>query len=375
MQRKLRLSLVAVGVLALSVTHHMAASAAPIVLFQTEGAASDFSGLNLQTFGNVDFDVPLAKLVGRESAPGNPPLPDADRYANDFFGTMADDAFRASSAYLREQARGIVFKFGEFDNPSGTKGSQLGAGLSFSINVPEQVGKTARRVHLQFGKGKAAGGPAAIGGGIVGGGRKGFLRARVGNVPAGLKDWGQFINGQTFINWDTNGNGQLDPGEVTELRRQLKDGIKKRKGVTKLDDGRLPLYAALADRTQFVDPIESFYLDLSNDDGSAFDLDVTVFFFNNLFPNLAQFLDVMTLEIGEKADFPEIYDDLANNAFLGALPATFDVGGALADGRSARFTVGSGDVIVPLPVPALLLPAALGGLVLIRKRPGRRCAV
>lgn len=344
------------------------ARAAPVSIFQSTGELSDFAGLNLETFGAVDFGVPLAKLFGRQNDPANTPLAEADRYNNDFRDTIADAAFLSSSSYLREDARGITFKLGEFDNPDFPTTKQFASGLTFSVNVPQQIGLMDRRVHLQFGAGKAAGGDADIGGGNEPAGRKAVLRARVDNVPPNLKAWGQFINGAfaRFDLADTNGDGQIDAGEEANLRQLLFQGIAKRKGATSVDDPRLALYKALVDRTQFVDPIESFYLDLANDDGSAFELDVTVLFFNNLFPNLAQFVDTLTLEVGVPSDFPLVYDDVANNAYVGAPPVVLDLQNAVEFG----FTVGSGDLVtpVPLPAPVALLATALVGLSWVRVR-------
>ncbi len=343
------------ALLVIAITSSMptASLATPVLLFQSDGTdASAFN--NLSTIGSVFFNTPLAKVFGRDTSLA--PLAAAQRFDNDFLGTAADAAFLGATAGAHT-ASGLLFASGEFANPSSSTQANVFAGLNWQLNVG--AGSTNRRIHVQFGQGLLAGGPAAIGGGNPAAkpGRHAAIRVPT-NVP-GAKVWGQWINNERF-RVDLN---NPRPGIDKAIERTLREAA-NRNHVTNLADPRLGLYRGLFDNTQFVDPIESFYIDLENDTGNSFALELEILFTNNLFTSMAQFLNAITVEIGDPGDFPMVYDDIVNNAYLGTTPFRLNLNapGGGAGGIPFIQINGSDVVFIPEPDSLTLALSALLGL-------------
>ena len=90
------------------------ARSAPILVFQSNGTDSTIF-TNLMITGDVHFNTPFANIFGRDTSLA--PLPDSQRFANDFRGTAADTKFLGYSA-TAHALRGIVFGMGDFGNPN-----------------------------------------------------------------------------------------------------------------------------------------------------------------------------------------------------------------------------------------------------------------
>lgn len=334
------------------------ATGAPVLLFKSDG--TDPSAFNdLSTIGAVHFNTPFAKVFGRDTSLA--PLPSGQRFDNDFFGTAADAAF-LSGPSAAHATTGIVFASGNFANSGFPAVQNVFSGLNWKVAVP--TGVANRRVHVQFGEGQLAGGPAAIGGGNPANkpGRQGAIRVPT-NIP-GVKIWGQWVNSQRFP-IDPN-NPQ--PGIDNAIEQTVQEAA-RRASITNRSDPRLDLYRGLFDNTQVVDPIESFYIDLANDSGSSFDLELEVLFTNDLFTSLAQFLNFITVEIGVLSDFPVVFDDIINNAYLGTTPFVLDLNapGGGAGGIPLIQINGSDLVQVPEPGSFPLVVLAMIGIVFTAK--------
>ena len=234
------------------------------------------------------------------------------------------------------------------------------AGITWQVMVPQGIQN--RRVHIQFGQGKAAGGPAAIGGGQAKAGRQAVIKVPT-NIN-GAKKWGQWVNSQRFP-IDPN-NPQ--PGIDNAIAQTVAEAM-NRNNITNAQDPRLDKYKGLFDNTQFVDPIESFYIDLINDDGNQFALELEILFSNDLFTSMAQFLNYITVEIGDASEFPEVYDDITNDAFLGTTPYALDLNAPGGGAGGIPLIQINGSDLVDVPAPqALGLFALLFLLTRIRRQ-------
>jgi hypothetical protein len=317
---------------------------AQLLVFQSDGTDPGLF-TNLVTTGDVKFNTPLAKVFGRDSSLN--PLPPAERFANDFLGTQADAKFLAAPP-ADQQVHGIAFGLGEFDNPTYPVPDKVFAGIRWQVSIPQQA-LSDRRISLQFGKGESL-----ITDNAAKGGRQAILKH--GKPPKGLKVWAQYIDNFGFP------PGTVEAKARAAAKLALRDAA-ARALATGTNDPRLSLYDPLIDGSQWVDPIESFYIDLLNDPGTAFNLELEIMFTNDMFLNLAQFLPYITVQVGTQSDFPLVYDNVSENKYLGTVPFSLDLAaGGNGTGGMPFIQIGSVDVFdVPEPSSVAFLTVGMIG--------------
>lgn len=233
-----------------------AATADVAELIKSDGSDPNvFPNLKVE-FGTVEFDVPFAKIFGLDIDNNLQPLPNADRYPGDLYGTLAMQKFLAASPF-DQTARGILFSFLGFNNTPGSGNTQDIVKMTFTIPLRGPGGLPLGGPGLRWVK--FQNGPAAGGGG--GGGGPGASGGRAGGwkTPPGtpLKYWAGTIR-----------KFKPKPGETEdEFRDRTKKGIEdklKRKGRSRR---QIMKYLKLVDDSDFMDPFENWILEVPEDNG------------------------------------------------------------------------------------------------------------
>lgn len=284
------------------------------------------------THGNVLFDVPMAKVFGLDVDNSFAPLPDAERFPNDFRDTLAKDEFLAAPDEQRF-ARGILLSFGTFNNPDPANNPQTLARMVFRVPLRNTMGNPLggpgpRRIVFQNGNNAAGARP----GGGVGGGGKGRKTAYLQpqRVPHGLTAWAGWLR-KKFA----------QPGEdEAALRTRVKMEIEIAKKGFKREN--IDKYLKLVDDSKFNDPVENFVAELTNDNGRDF-IDVEFVFLSSAaaFTGLAELLDDFTVAITNDFSLASTDPDNqpAGQRLIGS--GTVDVG------AGESISMGEGDPEVP----------------------------
>ena len=247
------------GCIAAGTFFALTASADIGVVVDSDGSDPlDFDGLTI-THGNILFDVPMAAAFGLDVDNAFAPLPAPSRFDHDFFDTLAKDVFLAAPIEEKE-AVGIMISHGAFNNPTPGAVPQDIARMVFQIPLRAgglPIGGPGQRwLGVKLGKPGAGGGPGGGGGGPKKGRKAAYLKPP--KIPWGMSHWAAFIR-----------SIKDNPGETEkQLRARVKAAIKVEKA--KSSKKSLARYLKLVDDSNYMDPIENFVVELTNDDGRDF---------------------------------------------------------------------------------------------------------
>lgn len=228
------------------------------VLIQSDGSnPAVFPNLAVQ-YGPVLFDVPLAKIFGLDVDNGLQPLPPADRFPGDLFGTLAMNSFLAASPQ-EHTARGMLVSFGGFNNPSPGTNPQDIAKLMFTLPLLDDAGNPLGgpgRRWIKFQNGPNAGGGGGGGGGAPSAGRAaGWLQPPA--TP--LKVWAGVIK-----RFDQN------PGETEDqFRARVRGAVEEKLKQRGLTRKQIQKYLKLVDDSDYMDPNENWILEVPDTYGAG----------------------------------------------------------------------------------------------------------
>lgn len=247
-------ALVTIGLLLATV-----ATAAVEVLVKSDGSDPNaFPKLKIY-YGSVLFDVPMAKMFGLDIDNNLQKLPDSERFANDFHGTMAMDKFLAASR-LEHKARGILFPFLGFNNPNPTIDPQEIVKMEFTIPLRDRFGRPLggpgkRWVKFQNGPNAGGGGGAGTPSDISEG-RGGSWEAP-DSTP--LKVWAGVIE-----RFRQNPDETVD--EFKARSRGALEGMLRGRGRTRK---QIQKYLKLLDDSDYMDPNENWVLEVPKTNGQT----------------------------------------------------------------------------------------------------------
>jgi len=272
--------------LALAVVPNAAAKV-DVVLKSDGSDPTAFKNLQIQ-FGQVLFDVPMAKIFGLDIDNNLQPLPPQQRFPNDLFGTLAMNKFLASSPF-DQAARGILFSFHDFNNPSPATNPQEIVKLTFTIPLLDPFGNPLGGPGLRwikFQNGPNAGGPGGGGGGGGGAGGKSAGRAGGWLQPpkTTLKVWAGVIKGFTGGPTETE----------AQLRARVRAEILKKKKTRKQVDK----YLKLLDDSDYMDPNENWILTVPTGTAqSELQVELALYLEQGTFLKVAELLNNFTVAI------------------------------------------------------------------------------
>lgn len=242
---------------------HSAAARIDVVVKSDGTDPKAFPNLKVN-IGKVYFDTPMAKMFGLDVDNNFQPLPANQRFPGDFFGSMAMQKFLSASPF-DQKARGILFGFGDFNNPNpGTP--QESVKLTFTIPLVDQFGNPlggsgTRWIKFQNGPwaGGNGGGGGPVGGGGAGGagggGGGGDCHGRSGawlqppRTP--LRIWAGVIKRFTG---GTPGFPNDEPG----FRAAVKAAIAAKLSARGRTAEQIDKYLKLVDGSDFMDPAENW---------------------------------------------------------------------------------------------------------------------
>ena len=279
-------ALIQIGLFALTFLFLIPAHAAIDLVVKSDGTdPTAFPGIRI-THGNIIFDAPLAMVFGLDVDNNFAPLPDSDRYPNDFFDYMAKAEFLNASTSIKK-ARGILICIENFNNPDPTNPQSL-ARFVYKLPLVNSAGRPLggngpRWIVFQAGNNAGGGAGGAPGGG--GGGRKAaYLKPQM--VPSGMSYWAGFVRGRKAM-----------PGETeAQLRARVKADIRAAK--KKATPAQLARYDKLVDCSKFKDPVENFVVELRNSAGhSSVTVEMVFLVDSGNFIGLAELFDDFTVAI------------------------------------------------------------------------------
>lgn len=305
--------------------------AASDVVIKSDGTNSKvFPGWKVH-FGEVHFDVPMAKLFGLDVDNGLQPLPDDQRYPGDFFGTLAMDEFLAATADHKE--RGIVYSFGGFNNPSPTGNPQDILKATFSVPLTNASGLPlggfgTRWIVFQHGPFAGAGGG---GGGAAKSDGRGYATLQPPSTP--LKAWAARIKSYPSLPCESE----------DDFRQRVRDNIKARLLAVGRTRKQIDKYLKLVDDSKFKDPIENFVLQVpATYNANSLNFEIALLIEPSTFLKVAQFINNVSIAI---TNDPALASTDPDNQPAGQVLLDSDTLPATAGGGGVCGVSDSGDVV------------------------------